>query len=59
MTENQQDDFHSKLTTMKSKLTEVENTDKKSEACKVLAQIFGNDFPIKADRSYVGTSESA
>lgn len=44
---------------MKSKLTEVENTDKKSEACKVLAQIFGNDFPIKADRSYVGTSESA
>lgn len=59
MTEIQQDDFHSKLTTMKSKLTEVENTDKKSEACKVLAQIFGNDFPIKADRSYVGTSESA
>lgn len=59
MTEIQQDDFHGKLTTMKSKLTEVENTDKKSEACKVLAQIFGNDFPIKADRSYVGTSESA
>lgn len=59
MTEIQQDDFHSKLSTMKSKLAEVENTDKKSEACKVLAQIFGNDFKISADRSYVGTSESA
>ena len=59
MTPTQQDDFHSKLSTMKSKLAEIENTDKKSEACKVLVQIFGNDFPIKADRSYVGTSESA
>lgn len=59
MTEIQQDDFHSKLSTMKSKLAEVESKEKKSEACKVLAQIFGTDFPITADRSYVGTSESA
>lgn len=59
MSKLQQNDFHSKLSTMKSKLAEVEKNDKKSEACKVLAQIFGNDFPIKADRSYVGTSESA
>lgn len=59
MSKLQQNDFHSKLSTMKSKLVEIENIDKKSEACKVLVQIFGNDFPIKADRSYVGTSESA
>lgn len=59
MTEIQQDDFHSKLSTMKSKLAEVERKEKKSEACKVLAQIFGTDFPITAERSYVGTSESA
>lgn len=59
MTSAQQDDFHSKLTNLKSSLAEVENTDKKAEACKVLAKIFGDDFPINADRSYVGTSESA
>lgn len=59
MSKLQQNDFYSKLSAMKSKLAEVENTDKKSEACKVLAQIFGNDFKISADRSYVGTSESA
>ena len=59
MSKIQQNDFHSKLSTMKSKLAEIENTDKKSEACKVLVQIFGDDFPVKADRSYVGTSESA
>ena len=59
MTKIQQDDFHTKLSTMKSKLAEVETKDKKSEVCKVLAQIFGSDFPITAERSYVGTSESA
>ncbi len=59
MSKLQQNDFYSKLSAMKSKLAEVENTSKKSEACKVLAQIFGDDFPITAERSYVGTSESA
>ena len=59
MTIIQQDDFHNKLSAMKSKLADVEKKEKKSEACKALADIFGSDFPIIAERSYVGTSESA
>ena len=38
---------------------EAEKKDKKSEACSILAEVFGVDFPVKTERSYVGHSESA
>ena len=59
MTEKQQNNFYDELCTMFSKLEEAEKKDKKSEACSVLAEVFGSDFPIKTERSYVGHSESA
>lgn len=59
MTERQQNNFYNELCAMFSKLEEAEKKDKKSEACRVLAEVFGNDFPVKTERSYVGYSESA
>lgn len=59
MTFRQQDNFYNKLCTMLSKLEEAEKKDKKSAACSILAEVFGSDFPVKTERSYVGHSESA
>ena len=59
MTLNQQDTFYNKLCNMLSSLEEAEKKDKKSEACSILAEVFGSDFPVKTERSYVGHSESA
>ena len=59
MTAKQQDAFYDKIYTLSSKLEEVEQQNKKSEACCILAEIFGSDFPVKTERSYVGHSVSA
>lgn len=59
MTLAQQDDFYDKICSMISKFEEAEKKTKKSEVCSIMAEIFGSDFPIKTDRSYVGHSESA
>jgi hypothetical protein len=59
MTLKQQDTFYNKLCNMLSSLEEAEKKDKKSEACSILAEVFGSDFPVKTERSYVGHSESA
>lgn len=59
MTVKQQNDFYNKVCNMSSKLQEVEKKDKKSEACSILVELFGSDFPVKTERSYVGHSESA
>lgn len=59
MTAKQMDAFYEKICALTSKLEEVEKQTKKSEACSILAEIFGSDFPVKTERSYVGHSESA
>ena len=59
MTEKQQNDFYNEIETLISKLEAVENEGKKSDACKVMTEIFGEDFPVTVEKSYVGTSESA
>lgn len=59
MTNRQMDEFYAKISDMVSKLEEVKGKNKKSEACKVLIELFGTEFPATVDKSYVGTSESA
>ena len=59
MTLKQQDNFYNKLCHMLSRLEEATKKEKKSEACSILAEVFGSDFPVKTERSYVGHSESA
>lgn len=59
MTLNQQDEFYDQICTLIKKLGEAEKKTKKSEACTIMTEILGNEFPIKTERSYVGHSESA
>lgn len=59
MTAKQQEEFYNKVCTMEANLDTAEQKDKKSEICKIMSQIFGDEFPIPAEQSYVGTSESA
>lgn len=59
MSLKQQEEFYNKVVLMQSKLSAVEEKTKKSEACKILVDLFGDKFPVTAERSYVGTSESA
>jgi len=59
MTNKQIDGFYKKISDMASKLEEVKGKNKKSEACKLLIELFGTEFPATVDKSYVGTSESA
>jgi len=59
MTANQMESFYQKIDSMSSKLDEVSNKSKRAEACSLLVDIFGSDFPVTVDRSTVGTSESA
>lgn len=44
---------------MIDKLDAAQKKTKKSEACTLMTELFGKDFPVTTDRSYVGTSESA
>ena len=59
MTPTQQENFYNQVCLMLDKLRESEGKTKRSEACSIMVEIFGDDFPVKADRSYVGHSESA
>ena len=51
--------FYDKVFDLHSALAEVKECTKRSEACTKLVEVFGDDFPITADKSTVGTSESA
>lgn len=59
MTPKQQNSFHDKVVAVISKLEEAEKKTKKSDACKIMTDIFGDSFPVTVGKSYVGTSESA
>lgn len=59
MTKRQMEAFYCEVSSMHDELKRVEDQDKKSEACTILANLFGEEFPITVDKSYVGTSESA
>lgn len=59
MTDKQIDSFYTKIDTLVTKLNEVKDKDKHSDACAILIGIFGEDFPSTVDKSMVGTSESA
>ncbi len=59
MTAKQMDDFYKKIENMSNTLEEVDKEEKRNKACEKLQSIFGDEFPIKYDRSLVGTSESA
>lgn len=59
MTDKQMEDLYQKIEKMIEKLNQVQQKTKRSEACTILAELFGDDFPITVDKSMVGTSESA
>lgn len=59
MTEKQMESFYQKLASMLEKLDEVKTKEKRSDACSILVDVFGDDFPVTVDKSMVGTSESA
>lgn len=59
MTDKQMEDFYQKIDKMLGKLKEVKEKKKRSEACTILTELFGEDFPVTVDKSMVGTSESA
>jgi len=59
MTAKQKESFYNKICSMIDRLDSAESRTKKSEACSDLVKLFGSDFPVKTDKSIVGTSESA
>lgn len=59
MTHNQMEIFFNEICKLESTLSDAGNQVKKSKACTILSNPFGDDFPINSDRSFVGTSESA
>lgn len=59
MSEKQMEKFYQKIEVMISKLEDVKGKEKRSEACSILVDLFGEDFPVTVDKSMVGTSESA
>lgn len=59
MTDKQMESFYQKVLSMATKLDEVKIKEKKADACTILVDLFGADFPVTVDKSMVGTSESA
>lgn len=59
MTINQMETLYQELDKMITKLEDAQKKTKRSEACTLMTELFGKDFPVTTDRSYVGTSESA
>lgn len=59
MTKSQMESFYNKLDNLLSALKEAKNKEKRSEACRILVDQFGEKFPVTYDKSTVGTSESA
>lgn len=46
MNDNQMENFYQKINKMIKKLDEVKTKTERSEACAILAQLFGEDFPV-------------
>lgn len=59
MTDKQMENFYQKVVSMSTKLDDVKTKEKKADACSILVNLFGTDFPVTVDKSMVGTSESA
>jgi hypothetical protein len=59
MTDKQMESFYNKISSMISKLDDVKTKEKRADACAILVDLFGADFPVTVDKSMVGTSESA
>lgn len=59
MSKKQLESLYQEFEWILSKLDEVKGKDKRSDACSLLVDVFGEDFPITVDKSLVGTSESA
>lgn len=59
MTAKQMDDFYTKIACLDVVLEEVSREERRNKACEKMQEVFGMDFPVKYDRSIVGTSESA
>ena len=59
MTPHQQNNFYEKVVSAIEKFEDAETKTKKSDACKIMSDLFGDDFPVYVERSFVGTSESA
>lgn len=59
MTDKQMNRFYQKIETLVNKLDDVKKKDKRSDACAILINLFGDEFPSTVDKSMVGTSESA
>jgi len=59
MTPKQMENFYNKTVEMRDILENASNKSKRNEACEQLQKLWGESFPIKYDRSLVGTSESA
>ncbi len=59
MSENQMETLYQEFGKMIDKLKEAQKKERKSEACSLMVDLFGKDFPVTNDRSFVGTSESA
>lgn len=59
MTENQMETLYQEVSLMLTKLDEAAEKTKKSEACEIMVDLFGEAFPVTVDKSTVGTSESA
>lgn len=51
--------FYNKIDSMISKMNDVKAKQKRADACAILVDLFGDDFPVTVDKSMVGTSESA
>ncbi|MFV0332282.1 MAG: hypothetical protein ACK5KL_21025 [Dysgonomonas sp.] len=59
MSEKQMESFYNKIDSMISKMNDVKAKQKRADACAILVDLFGDDFPVTVDKSMVGTSESA
>lgn len=59
MSSTQMETLYQEFGRMIEKLEDAQKATKKAEACTLMVELFGKDFPVTTDRSYVGTSESA
>ena len=59
MSSTQMETLYQEFGRMIETLEAAQKAMKKSEACTLMVELFGKDFPVTTDRSYVGTSESA
>ena len=53
MTDKQMNRFYQKIETLVNKLDDVKKKDKRSDACAILINLFGDEFPSTVDKSMV------